>query len=229
MTFPGPPALGRGVVVGPGQDPPAPWAGARRIVVDADTLRAPGEAVDALHSAWARREPVAVELAADPAALREPETCTTPVWSLEPSFEFTRERLQFLVWANTYDARTGEPLWWHGRRAGRLLADRGVRSGGPADVTGPEGTPLFVDGGPFPPPAAGADVVHRWSVEAGELRVVGHGRPRGVLAEDQLAAVDHGSGPARVVAPAGSGKTRVLTERLTHLIEDRRASPSTIM
>ncbi|MDP9404782.1 MAG: ATP-dependent DNA helicase UvrD2, partial [Actinomycetota bacterium] len=43
----------------------------------------------------------------------------------------------------------------------------------------------------------------------------------GALAPDQLAAVAHGSGPARVIAPAGSGKTRVLTERLRHLIVDR--------
>jgi DNA helicase II / ATP-dependent DNA helicase PcrA len=41
------------------------------------------------------------------------------------------------------------------------------------------------------------------------------------LAPDQLEAVAHGSGPARIVAPAGSGKTRVLTERLRHLIVDR--------
>ena len=230
MTFPGPPELGRGVVVGPGQDPPAPWAGARRVVVDAEALTEPAAAVDALHSAWARRTPVVIELAADPVALREPETCGAPVWSLEPSFEFTKERLQFLVWANTYDARTGEPLWWHARRAERLLAEHGVRPGGPADVAGADDTPYFVDGGPFPPPAAaGAGLLHRWSVEAGELRVVGHDRPRGILADDQLDAVGHGSGPARVIAPAGSGKTRVLTERLTHLLGDLRASPSTIM
>src|SRR5205085_12124393 len=34
------------------------------------------------------------------------------------------------------------------------------------------------------------------------------------LAPDQLEAVLHDAGPARVIAPAGSGKTRVLTERL---------------
>ncbi len=41
------------------------------------------------------------------------------------------------------------------------------------------------------------------------------------LAPDQLAAVQHGAGPARIIAPAGSGKTRVLTERLRHLVVDR--------
>src|SRR5207248_7611725 len=40
-------------------------------------------------------------------------------------------------------------------------------------------------------------------------------------APDQLAAVAHGAGPARIVAPAGSGKTRVLSERLRNLLVDR--------
>ncbi|MEZ5296913.1 MAG: ATP-dependent helicase [Ilumatobacteraceae bacterium] len=39
------------------------------------------------------------------------------------------------------------------------------------------------------------------------------------LAPDQLAAVTHPAGTARIIAPAGSGKTRVLTERARHLVE----------
>jgi len=39
------------------------------------------------------------------------------------------------------------------------------------------------------------------------------------LAPDQLAAVTHAGGSARVLAPAGSGKTRVLTERARHLVQ----------
>ena len=46
-------------------------------------------------------------------------------------------------------------------------------------------------------------------------------RPSAVLAPDQLEAVAHGAGPARIIAPAGSGKTRVLTERYRHLLADR--------
>ncbi|HEX8805137.1 MAG TPA: ATP-dependent helicase, partial [Acidimicrobiales bacterium] len=42
---------------------------------------------------------------------------------------------------------------------------------------------------------------------------------------DQLRAVAHGAGPARVIAPAGSGKTRVLTARLRHLVADRGYEP----
>ena len=111
-------------------------------------------------------------------------------------------------------------MWWHGRRAARRLAADGVTEGGPADVTGPDGSPWWVDGGPpdVPGPLDGAGVVHRWSAEAGRLLASLDRRPDADLAPDQLAAVDHASGPARVIAPAGSGKTRVLTERLRLLV-----------
>jgi DNA helicase-2/ATP-dependent DNA helicase PcrA len=41
------------------------------------------------------------------------------------------------------------------------------------------------------------------------------------LSSDQRAAVEHDGGAARVIAPAGSGKTRVLAARLRHLVLDR--------
>ncbi len=49
------------------------------------------------------------------------------------------------------------------------------------------------------------------------------------LAADQLDAVGHPRGPARIIAPAGSGKTRVLTERLRHVIVDRGYEPSSVI
>ncbi len=48
------------------------------------------------------------------------------------------------------------------------------------------------------------------------------------LNPDQLDAVVHGDGPLLVVAGAGSGKTRVLTHRIAHLI-DQGAPPSSIL
>ncbi len=49
------------------------------------------------------------------------------------------------------------------------------------------------------------------------------------LNSSQKAAVLHGTGPALVVAGAGTGKTRVITQRIAHLIETQAAQPSQIL
>ena len=50
-----------------------------------------------------------------------------------------------------------------------------------------------------------------------------------LLNPDQLDAVVHGDGPLLVVAGAGSGKTRVLTHRIAHLINEQGVSPFAIL
>jgi DNA helicase II / ATP-dependent DNA helicase PcrA len=228
--------LGRGVVVLPGVDPPEGWGGCPRVLIDEASLKDPGPVVEELHGYWFNRQPVVVELGADPVALRAPEHCLHAVYELRPDFEFRLERLQFLIWANNYDARGGAPVWWHGRKAVRRCTSQDVREGGDpdeGDILLPDGTPLFVDGGPPQPPslASGTGVVHRWNAEAGSLRTArGAAGAADVadLAPDQLAAVHHRAGPARVIAPAGSGKTRVLTERLRYLVGHCGVHPSTI-
>ena len=219
MTAPGPPALGRGVVIDRNGTVPPAWDGAPRVCIDDAVLAAPDATVDALHRHWVARRPIVVELAVDAGLLRQPEVCDDPPYGLDPSFDFPRERLQHLVWANTYDARAGEPVWWWGRKASRV----GATEGGDADVVLADGTPAWIDGGPRGPieVPAGRALVHAESVEIGRLTVARWSPPAADLAPDQLEAVAHAAGPARIIAPAGSGKTRVLTERLHHLLVDR--------
>ncbi|MFN8108443.1 MAG: ATP-dependent DNA helicase UvrD2 [Thermoleophilia bacterium] len=219
MQTPPPPQLGRGVVLGAGDAVPVDLADAPEVVVDGAALEHPATVVEPLHEAWLRRRPVVIRLLVDAARLREPATLDGPVWSVGHDLELWGDRLHFLLWANNRDGRDGrDPVWWWGRLAERLGA---VRHDGPeGDVRLPDGTVVWVDGGPRGAVAGlAAPLVHRESIDAGRLAVDRHvaAPPPGELADDQRAAVLHDVGPARVIAPAGSGKTRVLTERLRTL------------
>ena len=231
MSFPGPDELGRGLVVLPAAEVPAPFAEAPRLTIDEAVLgsaQVMGAMAAVLHEAWTERRRIVIELAVPLETLRAPEVERRPPYELDPGFTFERERLQFLVWANNYDGRKpGEPVWWHGVRASRL----GATLDGPADVLLPGGTPAWCDGGPRRPVLPGdgeVAVVHRDSIDAGLLTPARSGGPAAQLAPDQLAAVAHPGGPARIIAPAGSGKTRVLTERIRHLLVDRGYEPGVV-
>ena len=154
MPYPGPPELGRGVVVGPGAEPPGPWASSPRVAVGAEQLTDPSSVLAELHSAWAARVPLVIELAVDAAQLRVPQYFSGAVYELDPGFGFAVERLQFLVWANTYDARHGEPIWWHGRKAARRWAASRCHRGRHCRRRGP-GRPAVVHRRGTPGPAEG--------------------------------------------------------------------------
>jgi DNA helicase II / ATP-dependent DNA helicase PcrA len=218
-----PTTFGRGVVLEADDDVPSAWSGAPEVVLDDDAVRQPAIVVETLHEAWAARRPIVVRLLVDPATFRDPVGEQVEPWTLSPSHEVWHDRLHFLVWANTYDGRGGDLVWWWAAKAQRLGAT--PAGDGPGDIVLPDGTPAWVDGGPrlpFPALVEGAAVVHAESVDLGRLTIVPPPiHPTAELAVDQLAAVAHAGGPARVIAPAGSGKTRVLTERLRHLVVDR--------
>lgn len=234
LSGPGPGPFGRSVVVGAGVAAPEPWSDAPRVVIDEAVLASPATVVAVVHEAWAARRPHVIELAVDPARFRTPASLAGTPWELGVDVDCALDRLHFLVWAASWDARGDEPVWWWAVKAARLLDGSTVTPAGPGDLRRADGTCLWVDGGPrrpWPPSAVdGLGVVHREAVELGRVVVDPPPvEPAADLAADQRAAVAHLSGPARIVAPAGSGKTRVLTERLRHLLVDRRWDPATVL
>lgn len=227
MSAPGPRQLGRGVVTAGGDIPDA-WSDTPVVTIDADVVAEPRAVVERLHHVWASRTPVVVDLAVDPVEFRRPMTYVVRPWELSADFELWLDRLHFLVWNNNYDARTGTPIWWWGRKAARIEGTASDQVDPPADgdLVLPDGTVAWIDGGPpddvDPSLLGGAALIRAESVGSGRLdRVPDWVAPSAELAADQLAAVSHRGGPARIIAPAGSGKTRVLTERLRHLLADR--------
>jgi DNA helicase-2/ATP-dependent DNA helicase PcrA len=220
-----PEVLGRSVVIEAGAPVPEPWEGASLVLVDEATLADPDAAIDRLHRAWSSRERVVIELGVDPTALHLPEIEGRGPYEVGSTFLFPLERLHFLVWANSYDGRGAELKWWWAVKAAAI----GATEGGPADVFLPDGSPAWIDGGPRGPIDTSDTAVHTETVTLGGLESVpAEQLIDGGLAPDQAAAANHASGPARIIAPAGSGKTRTLTARLRHLLDDRAIEPSTV-
>ncbi|MGH9293525.1 MAG: UvrD-helicase domain-containing protein [Acidimicrobiales bacterium] len=197
------PVLGRSVVVASGQTPPVAWALCDRA----------GGGIDQLEQAWRERTPLVIEVGDETPS---DEVERGPVWSLSPLFAFPGERRSHFTFANAIDARDGANRWHLAEEAVRL----GATAGGPADVVLADGRPAYCDGGPLQWHGAvgEAAVVPSLSLLAGSLVPFGSNSTDALLAPDQLAAVTHPGGAARIIAPAGSGKTRVLTERARHLL-----------
>lgn len=229
VTSPGPPQLGRSIVVGPDAAPSQPWTAADRFLVDQALLDDPVQLrsqVDEMQRRYVARVPTVFELAVSPDELSRIETFDAAPYELGAEFSFLRERLSKVVWHNSYDARSGELVWWWAHKAAARLP---VSIEGPADVVGADGNPIWIDGGPRQPLDLDDIVVHHETVELGRLTPVpARVTPAADLAPDQLEAVTHAVGPARVIAPAGSGKTRVLTWRVRHLLEDRSIEPELV-
>lgn len=226
------PILGRSVVVGPGDSAPAAWSECERRAVTSVDAEMAGE----LHAAWRERRPMVLELqpglGLDDPVLPPPEVVAgRQPWEWPVDLELVAERLHHGLWANSVDAREpGRPRWRWAEEAvgaGASPAD-GPASEAGADVILPDGRPAVCDGGPLDagtPGRVGWPVLHRMSIEHRLLQPLDEDRItraaeqlEGRLAADQLRAVREGLAGARVIAPAGSGKTRVLTERARMLI-----------
>jgi len=218
----GPASLARNLLVLPGQPAVGPWRDCPRIVVD-DTPDGPAK----VRAARRDRERVVIELAV-PLPGADP-ILSVDYWHLAPETDLEGEVLRHLVLTHAVDAR--DPAAPAIAEVSAAVAAGGeVRTAGPGDIDTPSG-PAWVDGGPldwFEPDRLGAPVVPAAHLRIGSLSPLRVGAPEADLAPDQLEAVRHGGGGARIIAPAGSGKTRVLTERVRHLVRDRGLEPSAI-
>jgi DNA helicase-2/ATP-dependent DNA helicase PcrA len=227
VTPPGPIELGRSVVIGPDSPAPSPWKEAERFSIDPSNFSDPAR-LESLVMDLARRHfkrvPSVFTLGVDVDELNKAESIEAPPYELGAGFSFLKERLVKLVWHNSYDARSGSMIWWWAHKA---IARLEGQVGGPADVVLDDGIPVWIDGGPRQPLDLEYQVIHHQSIDVGRPTTVRSLIPprEDDLAPDQLEAVSHLVGPARVVAPAGSGKTRVLTARVRHLLEDRDIEP----
>jgi len=234
----GPDCLGRHALTVENTHVPEPWAGAGRLRVGADTLTAPAAALQVLRSAATAGTRLVIEI--DPGFAEELErrfgVARTPLLMTEAApyevgadFEFTGDELHHLLWANTIDFRDGPATWDALDRAVAAGLDP-TPPGERGDVCLADGTAVWLDAGPlrFVEPIDGIPVVHMVTVEHGNPTIPVTNRSTAELAPDQLAAVTHPGGAARIIAPAGSGKTRVLTERARHLLTNWRLPSSAV-
>ena len=208
---------------------PPVWSSSERFVIDAATLGAPTKALDRLRAAHHGGTRLVIELAAP--FEREPMLMTeAPPYELGPTFAFDLEELHHLVWSNSVDGRNPDRPVWIALDMAVAAGAKAVAPGDPGDIELPDGTVVWLDGGPVRhrEPIDGHHVIHVVAIEHGSLRVPSANESDADLAPDQLAAVTHPGGGARIIAPAGSGKTRVLTERARHLLTTWNIPPGAI-
>ncbi len=213
--------LGRNIIVGPGQPAPDGWAAAPRLRIGPAEVDDPTSMIAELRRLADSRTSCVFEVdEASGAALAATQINSAPIDQLGPRFTFEVSTLHHLLWSNSIDARTTDHAVWPLALAAIALGASPATEREAGDVTLPDGTPAWLDGGPirYTEPIDGIAVLHRVAVEHGGLVPFASNSSGADLAPDQLAAVTHPGGACRVIAPAGSGKTRVLTERARHLL-----------
>ena len=221
----GPDCLGRSVLVLPGQPPPAPWARAPRLTVR--TSEPEAGAGRRLRAAWSNRERLVIEVHG-PVPHGEP-ILEAPWWKVHPGVTLGDEVWHHLLTANAVDARDPDRPSFAPLERALALGAQAAGDGEPGDVVSPSGGPAWCDGGPLDSFDAvdlhDAALIPVANLAAGSLAVLRPCEPFADLAPDQRRAVGHLGGGACIVAPAGSGKTRVLTERARWLVRDLGVAP----
>ena len=223
----GPDCLGRSVLVSPGQPAPRPWEACDRVRVETASLDA--SAGRRLRQAWHGRERLVIELDG-PLPGAEP-VLARPWWESGPGLTLPDEVWHHLLTANAVDARDpGRPRFVPRERALEAGA-RPAQADQPGDVVTEAGS-LWCDGGPLDSfelaELRGPALMPAANLDAGSLTPLRPCGPVADLAPDQRRAVGHLGGGACIVAPAGSGKTRVLTERARWLVRDLGVEPSAV-
>ena len=223
----GPDCLGRSVLVSPGQPAPEPWAQCPRVTVETGS---PDPATGRrLRSAWHSRERLVIEV--DGLLPGAEPTLEAPWWKLQPGTTLGDEVWHHLLAANAVDARDPERLRFAPRERALKAGARPVPVDESGDV-GIEGGIAWCDGGPLdsfdPSKLRGAALMPAANLSVGRLSALRSCEPVADLAPDQRRAVGHLGGGACIVAPAGSGKTRVLTERARWLVRDLGVEPGAV-
>jgi DNA helicase II / ATP-dependent DNA helicase PcrA len=228
----GPDALGRNLIIDTSSTALATavagsaWADATVIVIEQASLANPSALVVQLAERAAQRQRTVFDLRV---AFDEPpaEIDDRPLHEIGAHFVFEREQLHHLLWSNSVDGRIVDAPRWglldEAVELGATPVDRSSDSTTAGDMVLPDGQAAWLDGGPVAiiDVEGELSVVHRIALEYRSLAPLGTNEISGVeLASDQLAAVTHAGGAARIIAPAGSGKTRVLTERARHLFNN---------
>ena len=222
----GPERLGRSALVRVGQPTPEAWQGCQRLTVRTEAFDP--ELGRELRRAWVERTALVVELDGE---LPPPDPAMhAQWWELRPGLTMPAEVLRHLLTANAVDWRDPEQPWFEPQERALSLGARRAEAGEPGDVVTDAG-PVWCDGGPFDvftPEGVGSAVVPAVNLAVGSLKALSPTVPRADLADDQRAAVGHLGGAANIVAPAGSGKTRVLTERARYLVRDLGVDPRAV-
>lgn len=236
----GPKCLGRSVLLSPGQNAPHPWKECQRVRVDPTS--SPKSILHMLNEAWSRRLPMAIELVGE---LPNPNAVLDrPWWWLSPGLTLPEEVWYHLLTANVVDARDlDRPRFAPRERALEIGASK-LTAEQPGDVFVDSVGAVWCDGGPLESfsreSLEGVPVVCAANLAAGSPAPLSFlpvkrsdysdssQNGRFDLAADQQAAVEHHGGAACIIAPAGSGKTRVLTERVRYLVNALRVASKTV-